>query len=241
MRLLVLALLALVLTGCETTAEKSAKLEREAARHGDTAALAPKALVILHPSKVIEVLQSSLVHSSEGTAAVVSLRNLSSHPLRDVPLSITVRSPQGGVLYTNTTAGLSPSLQTVPLLRARGELTWVDDQVQGATTAAATVSTKVGEGTPVTGALPSIVLKGARLFSETTGSGVQGTVVDRSSVAQRELVVYAVARLKGEIVAAGRAVLAQVPAGGALPFQAFFIGNPQGAQLQLSAPASTLP
>jgi hypothetical protein len=240
-RFLALALLALVLTGCETTAEKSAELEREAARHGATAALAPKALEILHPSKVIEILRSSLVHSSEGTAAVVTLLNRSPRSLREIPLSITVRSPQGSVLYTNTTAGLSPSLQTVPLLRADSELTWVDDQVQGATTATATVSAKAGEGAPMNGALPGIALKGAHLFSEATGSGVQGTVVNQSPVPQRELVVYVVARLKGEIVAAGRAVLAQLPANGALPFQAFLIGNPRGAQLQLSAPASTLP
>jgi hypothetical protein len=44
----------------------------------------------------------------------------------------------------------------------------------------------------------------------------------------------------GRIVAAGRAVLPEVGAGQRAPFQVFFIGSPQGAQLQASAPPTTL-
>ena len=43
----------------------------------------------------------------------------------------------------------------------------------------------------------------------------------------------------GKIVAAGRAVLAEVKPGTSVPFQAFFVGDPKGAKLEASAPATT--
>ena len=51
--------------------------------------------------------------------------------------------------------------------------------------------------------------------------------------------MFGVARRAGRIVAAGRAVLPELPAGSRLPFQIFFVGDPHGAQLQVSAPATT--
>jgi hypothetical protein len=59
-------------------------------------------------------------------------------------------------------------------------------------------------------------------------------------VTQLELVVYAVARRGGRIAAAGRAIVPQAPAGASTPFQVFFIGDPKGAQLSLTAPPTTL-
>jgi hypothetical protein len=52
-------------------------------------------------------------------------------------------------------------------------------------------------------------------------------------------VVYAVARKGGRIVAAGRAVLPEVAPGASIPFQAYFVGNPSGARIQASAPATS--
>ena len=68
-----LALAALALAGCETTAEKSAKLERAAKRQRHAAAdNGAEALAIGHAGSHVEVVDATLVHSSEGTAAVVS-------------------------------------------------------------------------------------------------------------------------------------------------------------------------
>ena len=67
-----------------------------------------------------------------------------------------------------------------------------------------------------------------------------GTVRNRSTVTQQDLVVYAVARRGGKIVAAGRAVLPEVAAGASVPFQAFLVGEPSGARLEASAPPTTL-
>ena len=67
---------AAALAGCETTAEKSAQLEKQALI---AAAEPPSAhgLTITHPSRAVRVLSTALVSSREGTAVVVTLRNTS--------------------------------------------------------------------------------------------------------------------------------------------------------------------
>jgi hypothetical protein len=236
--LLALAL-TLALAGCETTAEQSARLEREAARGGASAARGG-GLSIARESRLVEVVQETVLHSPEGSAVVLRLRNRSGTALRDVPLAVTVRDARGAVLYTNSTPGLARTLVSAPLLGAHGELTWIDDQVQGAG-APVSVSAKVGEAPAFSGPIPRIAVEGAHLVEDpSNGLGAEGTVANRSGVVQRELVVYALAERAGRIVAAGRAVLAQAPAGASTRFQVFFIGDPRGARLRFDAPASTL-
>jgi hypothetical protein len=235
-----LVLVALTLTGCETTAEKSAKLERAAEAHARPARHALQGLSIAHESADVKVIGSGVVHSSEGSAAFVMLRNLSSRPLKDVPIAITVNDPAGATTYANNSPGLAPTLVSAALLGAHGEMTWVDDQVQS-TAAAGSLSVKVGEASAVTGPIPRLSVNGAHLSEDvTSGAGVEGTVTNHSQVEQQELAIYAVARKGARIVAAGRAVLPQLPTGATLPFQVFFIGDPRGARLTLSAPPSTL-
>ncbi|MGP0101072.1 MAG: hypothetical protein ACLPUT_05545 [Solirubrobacteraceae bacterium] len=233
------ALAAIALAGCESTQEKSAKLEKVAKREAAEAARhkspTQRSLSITKPSRIVTVETTAVLHSSEGTAAVVTLHNSSATALRDVPIEITVKNARGTTLYTNTTAGLAAALASVPLLGAHATSTWVDDQVQVSATPAS-VSAKVGEGERVAGATPRIAIVGARLAEGTA----EGSVVNHSTVGQRELVVYAIARRAGKIVAAGRAVVPQAEAGATEQFQAFLIGSSQGAQLEVSALPSTL-
>jgi hypothetical protein len=237
-RLAALALLALALAACESNQERNAALKK--ARHPQEVeeakrrAVAQRALTITRPSTKVKVTGAVIVRGSEGAAAVVSLRNISSTPLRDVPIQITVRNAHGASVYTNDVPGLSPTLASVALIPGHGVETWIDDQVQ-ATGTPASVSAKVGEGTPASGTIPSLSVIGAHLSE----AQAEGNVVNHSAVAQQELVVDAVARRAGRIVAAGRAVLASAPAGSSTPFQIFFVGDPGGAQLQVTAPAST--
>ncbi len=235
MRLLALALAAIALAGCESTQEKSAKLEklakREAAEHKSPAQLN---LTIAKPSKIVIVDATAVLHSSEGAAAAVTLHNRSSSALRNVPIEITVKDAHGATLYTNATPGLAAALASVPLLAAHATTTWVNDQVQLASTPAS-VSAKVGEGERVAGPVPQLAVVGAHLAE----GAAEGNVVNHSSVGQHEVVVYAIARRGGAIVAAGRALVPQIEVGATEHFQAFLIGNSQGAQLEVSAPPST--
>jgi hypothetical protein len=237
-RLAALVLAALALAACESNQERSAKLAKAAkqqeAKAAKRAALARHALTITKPSTKIKVIATAIVHSSEGAAAVITLRNLSGTPLSDVPIQIVVRDTSGASVYTNAVPGLSPTLASVALIPAHAVLTWIDDQVQ-ATGTPSSVSAKVGEGTPVNGAIARLSVAGAHLFE----AQAEGNVVNSSHISQQELVVDAVARRGGAIVAAGRAVLANAPAGSSTPFQIFFVGNPGGARLEVTAPTTT--
>ena len=237
MRYVALVLVALALTGCETTAEKSAKLEKQAKR---VTLVKQKGLSIGRQSTVVKVASATIVHGSEGAAAVLTLRNSSSRALREVPIAISVKDGGGASLYTNDVPGLASTLTSAALLPAHGRITWIDDQIQASATAKS-VSAKIGEGAPVAGTLPQIEITGAHLYEDpANGTGAEGTVTNGSRVTQQELVVYAVARRGGRIVAAGRAVVASLPAGSSVPVQVFFVGDPKGAQLELSAPPTTL-
>ncbi|MBA3808063.1 MAG: hypothetical protein H0X28_06695 [Solirubrobacterales bacterium] len=240
MRAAALALLALTLAGCESTQEKSAKLEKAAKLQERSAAPAASGLTIKRASRLVKVLATAVVHSSEGTAAAVTLRNTSSHTLRDVPIEIHVRDARGASIYANDIPGLGAPLRSVALLAAHGELTWVDDQIQAPGTPASVVAL-VGEGTVATASPPRLALTGAHTVEDpANGPGAVGTLANPSAAVQREVVVYAVARKGTHIIGAGRAVLPEVPAHGSVPFQLYFIGQARGAKLELNAPATAV-
>ncbi len=239
MRLAALALAALALTGCETSQEKSAKLER-AAKLADRGALSQRGLSITRESAEVRVLGAAIVRDSEGAAAIVTLSNSSSRALRTVPIAITVRNAAGVTVFQNDAPGLEAALVSVPSLAPHSEVTWVDDQVP-ANGAPASATARVGEAPAVAGSLPQLGVDGLHLIEDpSSGMGAAGAVSNRSQISQRNLVVFVVARRAGQIVAGARAVLPEVPAGSSTSFQAFFIGDPHGAQLQAIAPPTTL-
>jgi hypothetical protein len=236
-----LVLVALALSGCETTAEKAAKLEKVAKRHAREAPpQVQHGLSIARVSTKVKVGPTTILRSSEGAAVVVTLRNTSATPLRNVPVEITVRDAHGASLYANTVPGLAPGLVSAPLLAAHSELRWVDDQVQLSGSPASAVA-KVGEAAPFKGAVPRLSVAGTHVVEDpTNGPTAEGTVINASGVSQQELIVYAIATRAGKIVAAGRAIVPEAPAHSSTRFQLFFIGDPRGATVAFSAPATTL-
>jgi hypothetical protein len=235
-----LLLCALALGGCESSQEKSAQLEEQAklakAQHPEAAV---KGLTIAHASTVVKVVDTQAVHTSEGTAVVVTLHNTSRQMLRNVPIALTVKGAGGATLYQNNAPGLEAALTSVPVLAAGRQLSWIDDQVQ-ASEAPRSVSAEVGEAPRASGAIPRIVLSGVHADEESGSQGIAGTVHNDSVLAQQSLVVYGVARRGARVVAAGRAVLSEVRAHQSLPFQVLLIGSASGASVEASAPPSTL-
>lgn len=234
--LAVLLLAMLALCGCESSQERSAQLEREARRQVST--VADAGLRIARASSEVKVVATQALHGSEGDAAVVTLRNVSTRTLRDVPLEITVTGRAGRVLYRNNTPGLEAALTSVALLAPGASFTWIDDQVQ-AGEAPTGVSAEAGEGQTAGGPAPQIRMSGVHRTEAAEGPGIAGRVANESGVAQKNLVVYGLARRGGRIVGAGRAVLSEVPAHGSSEFQVLVIGGVHGAQVQASAPATT--
>lgn len=231
----ILAILALA--GCDSSQEKSATLERAAKLAAAHEQRVDKALTISRESADVKVLSAGVVSSSEGAAAVVTVRNISPRTLASVPIEIKVKSAGGQIVFQNNAAGLEAALTTIALVPAHGEATWVDDQLPKSG-APASVTARLGEVPAVSGPTPQVEVQG--LHPEEAGAGAAGTVRNRSHVAQRGLVVFVVARRTGRVVAAGRAVLAELSPGASAPFQVFFVGSAAGASLQASAPATTL-
>jgi hypothetical protein len=230
-----LLLLALALTGCETNEERHAALVRQDRR----ATPAASGLVVRRASPYVKVVGTTVLRDENGIAAVVRLRNVSAHALREVPIAIALREPGGRIFYQNNLPGLSAPLTHAPLLMPGQSFEWIDDQISTSGTPGS-LSARVGLA-PVTGPHPpDIAVTGLHIFDDpTNGIGAEGTVVNRSSISQQELVVFALGTSGGRIVAAGRAVLPLASANSSTPFQVFFIGNPKGASLQASAPPTT--
>ena len=228
---------ALGVSGCETNAQRSAKLEKERLAHP---LAVQKGLTVTREDPHVKVVDAVSVHDENGIAVVVSLRNTSTRALHNAPIAIALSDAAGKTLYANNAPGLDSTLVTVALLEPGVETVWVDDQIPTTAATPAKVSARVGEGQSAGGATPQLSVQGVHGFEDpSNGIGYEGTVMNRSRVTQQKLVVYAVGRRTGRIVAAGRAVLPEVPAGQSVPFQVFFIGDPRGTQLQVSAPAST--
>ena len=111
------AVATLVLSGCETNAQRSAKLEKaaheEQLAHPQTT---QKGVVVTRENPRVKVLSTDVVHDENGIAAVVMLRNESSKTLHDAPIAIAVNDAKGAVLYQNNSPGLDTTLVSVPLL-----------------------------------------------------------------------------------------------------------------------------
>ena len=125
-----LVALALALTGCETNEERHAQLVQQdkLTRHSVPA---QTGLTVARESPYVKVLGTTVLHDENGIAAVVRLRNISSHTLREVPISITLHEPGGKTLYENDLPGLSGPLTHAPLLRPGQSFDWIDDQIPG--------------------------------------------------------------------------------------------------------------
>jgi hypothetical protein len=183
-------------------------------------------------------VSATLVRGPEGAAAVVTVRSTSPHPLNAVPIAISVNDAAGRTVFQNNAAGTEAALVSISSIPAHGLLTWVDDQIPP-NGSPATVTARVGEAPTVNATLPEVTVSGLHLVEDpTNGMGAAGTVSNHSRVVQHSLVVFVVARRAGRPIAAARAVVAELAAGASLPFQAFFVGDPHGATLQASAPAS---
>jgi hypothetical protein len=225
---------ALSLSGCESTAEKSAKLER-VAKH---VTVQEKGLSITRHSRKVRVLGTAVVHSSEGTAATVTVQNRTGAALREVPLAVAVKDAKGHTTAQNDAGGLESALVSVSSIGPHATLTWVDDQLPSAG-AATNASASVGEAPAAGGPAPKLTIEGQRLTEEAGGALATGTVTNHSSIEQSKLVVFAVVRRGASVLAAGRAVLPQLAAKASMPFQAYLIGDATGGKLELAAPPTT--
>lgn len=222
---------ALVVSGCESTQDKSAKIAAE---------LGPvkteKGLKISERSKDVRVVSTTLLSDQNGSAVVIRLRNESSQDLVGVPIAIDVLDARGKSVYTNAIPGIEPALAAVPFIPAGGETEWVHDQVL-ASGKPARVEVRVGEGgKPFRGEQPQIAVTEPELEGDPySGLLAGGDVEYRSGEDLERLLLYAVATKGGKVVAAGRGAIEPLkPKPKPFPYNIYFIGDPSGADVEVS-------
>lgn len=230
--------LAAATAGCESTRAQADKFAQEGSR-----AFAARGLRVGAANRDVQVLERAVVSDANGTAAVVVLRNRGSRALEDVPIALAVKGAGGKVLWRNDAPGLEPGLTHAALLAPDQTVAWVNDQVLLSSGRADALVAKAGAGDPAppTAARLAIDVVDARLEGDpTSGVTAVARAVNGSGVVQRDLVIAAVARRGGKVVAAGRALVPVLKANDHESFQVFFIGDPRGAQLSFDAQPSTL-
>lgn len=228
--------LALLVSACDSTQDKADRLSKDGGE-----AFTQEGLQVTRRNPDVEVVSTAVLQDANGGAAVVTMRNRSKRGMVRVPVAIDVRGTGRESVFRNDAPGLEPSLVEAPLVPPGGEFTWVNDQVVAAERPRA-VKARIG---PARGAAPArpprIVVSRPRLESDSvSGVAAVGKVMNRSKVEQRKLVIYAVARRGGRVVAAGRGQIMRVKAGRRAGYRIFFIGNPKGARLSLEAPPTVL-
>lgn len=231
------AVLAVGGAGCETTREKAAKFGR-----GGNAAFRVEGLDVGRANRDVRVVETSVVTDANGSAVVAVLRNTGRSALVDVPIALVVRDARGRAVARNDDAGLERGLTHAALLPVGRETLWVHDQVivTAGRAVAADVTPGAGRPAPSGAAAIDIAVEDSRLEGDpSSGITAVARAVNRSRVTQRDLVIVCVARRGGRVVAAGRAIVPSLRAGGRAKFQVFFIGDPSGAELTFDAQPTT--
>jgi hypothetical protein len=227
---------ALAVSACQSSQAKNKVL----AAKGHTILKQEKGLQITKTSNVVKVLGTSVLSDANGAAVVVTLRNDSTQALENVPLEIDVRDAKGKTVFKNTTPGLDPTLTSVPVMQPGQTVDWVNDQILASGTPKS-VDAKVGVSQQtLPPSAPQIEVSPAKLHNDpVSGVEAEGTVTNNSSVQQNGLTLFAVARKGGKVVAAGRGGIKVIAPNGDRPYHIFFIGDPKGAQITVTAPPST--
>lgn len=238
--LTVAVLAPLALSACESTQDKAAKVQAR----GEQALAGRHGLKITRANPDVRVLGKTILHDVNGTAVVVELENRGKRAEAQVPISIRLADADGRKVFANDAPGLEPALVSMPLIATRQDTFWVHNQIT-ATKTPTRLAVVVGavKPTPVPIKPPHITLSKIKLDRDNSGAFVTGVVHNRSSILQKRVTIFCVARKGRRVVAAGRAVVDKLPPSPTrkpIRFSVYFIGNPAGATLDFTVPPVTL-
>ena len=233
--------LAVAATGCESTQDKAARVQKENARRQKLASIP---LTVPKTDRRIQVLGTTVLRGKEANAVVVTLRNSSPKAIADIPIAVDVLSPKGRRITTNTAPGTDHWLNHVPLIRPGQTIDWVNDQFDP-DTKSVSAKVRVGIGTSVARPYPDANLLKTHYFKDPiSGTSFTGKARSNAPVNQERLVVFSVGRQGGRIVSAGRGVVERLRANGGnkSTFTIFYVGaDPKSVQLSTLAPPVVSP
>ena len=226
-------LLAVGLGACQSSQSRSAELEKL----GHNVLSKEQGLEITSVNKQVKVVDTAVLSDKNGSAVVVTLKNDSSQGLINTPIAIDVRDAKDKSVFRNNDPGLEPSLVGVPLMESGQTVDWVDDQVL-ANGEPKSVKAEVGTtNQTLSSSPPEIDVSEPKIQTDPySGTEAQGTVVNRSGVDQIKVTLFAVARKGNQIVAAGRGGIKRLLPDKPTDYHIYFIGDPRGADVTVTAP-----
>ena len=226
-------LIVLGASGCETTQQQSAKIARTLGHQSAIAGTTRLGAA----NRDVRIEQAVLLTAAGQSAVALKLTNTSTRTQTDFPVLIEVLDAKGSAVYRNNTSGIEPSIQQFALLAPHATAWWVDNEVLASGGVPKTATGQLGAATaPAPGAVPSITTEAVSASDSFPGPHVSVTVRNRSTIAQRQLPVYAVALRGGRVVGAGRGIIASLAPGAGAQVQVPMVGSVSESTISLTVP-----
>lgn len=219
------------LAGCVTTQEKNSWLLLRNAR----TLASQNAVRVRTENPLVRVKGIEIVRGRRADALVVSVANLGSQPLTDLPISIGVVAPRAAPVYLNGRANIDYYDTHVPAIPAHATTSWVLPGVR--TVPAGRLFARVGvardPSSTTVAALPRI---GAAQLIGTSSDQLRIRLSNDSGLPQYTVQVYALALRNGRAVGAGRTAVFELSGESQATVGLTLAGRATGAQLELYAP-----
>jgi hypothetical protein len=226
-------LIVLGASGCETTQQQSAKIARTLGHQSAIAGTTRLGAA----NRDVRIEQEVLLTAAGQSAVALKLTNTSTRTQTDFPVLIEVLDAKGSAVYRNNTSGIEPSIQQFALLAPHATAWWVDNEVLASGGVPKTATGQLGAATaPAPGAVPSITTEAVSASDSFPGPHVSVTVRNRSTIAQRQLPVYAVALRGGRVVGAGRGIIPSLAPGAGAQVQVPMVGSVSESTISLTVP-----
>lgn len=117
-RALVALAAALLIVGCESTEQRSAKIAQRLAHQRASTTTT----VLGARSSTVTVTQSAIVSVGGATAVALQLKSTDTLTERGVPVLFDVRDAKGAIVYANNTTAIEPALREIAVMPARERL-----------------------------------------------------------------------------------------------------------------------
>jgi hypothetical protein len=170
------------------------------------------------------------------TAVIVRVTNPNARrPVADAPIAIDLLDRAGAVVGTSADAGTDPLLLHVPYIAPGASVLFVSDTIA----ASAKPATAHVRATAIfsAGRRVRLAVRALQLRTDAFGfSSAAGTIVSSAAPEKRNVLIQAVVRRGGQIVAAGTTVAPVPPRGRSRRFEIVLIGDAKGGVLRVWAP-----
>ncbi len=226
-----------LLAGCTTTQQEAAR-ERI---NSDRQVAAQNSTVVRRPSSAVTVTRVAGVAKLSGagvSGVVATVKNTTSRPLSDLPISVGYLTGRRSH-YLNASDSLSYFSSHLPLIPARGTITWVFTSA-AKLPANARLFARVGaKPTVKPGDISATPVVSAKVASLGADQLLKVQVDNRSSVPQYQLQLYSVGTDGHRLVSAGNRTVSYIGSGSIQTVKIHLAGKTLGTQVRVEVLPTT--